>query len=531
MSSFLKTTSTLLAVIASAGSVARPCSAQASQQSARPGFNLFTAQQDVDIGRQSAIEAEKQLHLLNDPNVDRYLARIVQRLAAVAPGAKFPYSIKAVNAPEINAFALPGGPLYINKGTILAAKNEAELAGVLAHEMSHVALRHGTHQASNAYLAQRGLSLLGGLFGKSQGSTDMVNAIGGIGLNTVFLKFSRTAELEADATGADIMARAGYDPIAMATFLATLRAQQGRDPGSVEQFFSDHPAVAERETRIRQLASTMHPTLVAEVGGFSGAQAMLGHQPPYQAPPNTGYGNRGRLDVIDAPAAVTEAPVTVAVPPPAARQVRFTQTSGFFSINRPMNWRPTESTTNLAITLAPDAGVVETSDGNPHVVYGLILNHYAPFGMAPRGDTIGRYTASGVREGTLENATNDLVSMLVRVNPYLQATQNSARPETISGARGYSVLLDGINPLTGENEQVTLFSRALADGHVIYVLGIVPERYAGVAGPTMLRMMRTLVVNDEAGHRAETRRETRTGLQIGGGVTRLPPPPAPPTVR
>lgn len=520
MPRYLTATSGLLVTVLAFGPMIRPCAAQSTGQTAQPGFNLFTAQQDVDIGRQSAMEAEKQLQLLNDPNMNQYLARIVQRLAAVAPGAKFPYTIKAVNAPEINAFALPGGPLYINKGTILAAKNEAELAGVLAHEMSHVALRHGTHQASNAYLAQSGLSLLGGLFGKSQGTTDIVNAIGGIGLNTVFLKFSRTAELEADATGAGIMARAGYDPIAMANFLGTLRAQQGRDPGSVEQFFSDHPAVAERETRIRQLAATTRPTVVAEVGGFSSAQAMLGQQPGYQAPANVASGNRGRLDVIDAPPAVTGAPVTVRVPPPAARQVRFAQTSGLFSINRPINWRPMQSQNSFAVTLAPDAGVIQTGDGNQHVVYGMILNHYAPFGMAVRGDTIGRYTASGPREGTLEDATNDLVSMLLRVNPYLRAEQNSARSETISGGRAYSVRLNGMNPLTGENERVTLFSRALSDGHVIYALGIVPDRYARAAAPAMIRMMRTLVINDAAAHRADTRRDTRTELQIGGGVAR-----------
>ena len=508
MRRFLSTISLLLACVLGLTPMITPCAAQAPQ----PGFNLFSAQQDVDIGRQSAVEAEKQLQLLNDPTTNQYLARIVQRLAAVAPGAKFPYSIKVVNAAEINAFALPGGPLYINRGTIVAAKNEAELAGVLAHEMSHVALRHGTHQASNEYLAQNGLSLLGGLFGKSQGTASTIAAIGGLGLNTLFLKFSRTAELEADAAGASMMARAGYDPIAMANFLGALRAQQGRDPGSVEQFFSDHPAAAERETRIRQLATTTRPSMtVAEVGGFASVRAGLGHQ----ATTTVASSNRGRLDVADAPAAVTDAPVAVTIPPPSSRMVRFTQSARLFALNRPANWRATQSETSNAVTLAPDAGIVQTSDGNEHVVYGMILNHYAPFGMTTRGDTLGSFDVTSAREGTLENATNDLVSMLMRVNRYLRAEQGSARPETVAGARGYSVLLGGVNPFTGENEHVTLFTRALSDGHVIYAIGIAPDRYSASIDPVLVRMMRTLAVNDAAAHQAETRRETQEGLGLG----------------
>jgi predicted Zn-dependent protease len=206
------------------------------------GFNLFSVQQDVEIGRQSAVEAERQLPLLRDRNVDSYLNKIISKLAAKAPGARYPYAIKAVNASEINAFSLPGGPMYVNRGLVEAARSEAELAGVLAHEMSHVALRHGTHQASKAYLGQAGLGILGGLLGKNGNSTaQIVNAVGGLGLNAVFLKFSRDAEYQADQLGAQIMAGAGYNPVAMATLFELLRSEQGRDPGKVEKLFSDHP--------------------------------------------------------------------------------------------------------------------------------------------------------------------------------------------------------------------------------------------------------------------------------------------------
>src|SRR5688572_31140402 len=210
--------------------ITQTADAQVNIKRSPTGFNLFTVQQDVDLGRQSAAKVEKQVPLLNDTRTNTYLTRIVSRLAAQAPGTKYPYTIKAVNANEINAFALPGGPMYVHRGLITTARNEAELAGVLAHEMSHVILRHGTEQASKAYLGEAGLSILGGLVGG--GSTrQIIQAVGGFGLNAAFLKFSRSDELEADALGAEIMAKGGYDPVAMATMFALLRSEQGRDPG------------------------------------------------------------------------------------------------------------------------------------------------------------------------------------------------------------------------------------------------------------------------------------------------------------
>ena len=163
-SSAFRATATLLFASATLAPLAP--GAQVAIKRSPSGFNLFSVQQDIDVGRQSAIEVEKQLPMLNDSRVNRFLSGIISRLATNAPGAKFPYTIEAVNAPEINAFALPGGPMYINRGLVTAARSEAELAGVLAHEMSHVVLRHGTEQASKAYLGQAGLGLLGGLVGK-----------------------------------------------------------------------------------------------------------------------------------------------------------------------------------------------------------------------------------------------------------------------------------------------------------------------------------------------------------------------------
>jgi Zn-dependent protease with chaperone function len=273
------------AVLLSAFVLCAPlAAAQTTTRPASAGFNLFSVEQDIEIGRQSAIEAERQLPLLNNANANRYLGQIVTKLAAQAPGARYPYSIKAVNDPAINAFSLPGGPMYVNRGLVEAARNEAELAGVLAHEMSHVALRHGTHQASKAYLGQAGLGILGGLLGQNGGNTSKIlGAVGGVGLNAAFLKFSREDEFQADQLGAQMMARAGYNPEAMANFFQVLRSQQGRDPGKLEQFFSGHPPSAEREARIRTQATSLQFVPGREVGGFDRMRADLLRNSPAPA--------------------------------------------------------------------------------------------------------------------------------------------------------------------------------------------------------------------------------------------------------
>lgn len=504
-----------LALVAAALLVApaQPLAAQVNSRLASPGFNLFSVSQDVEIGRGSAIEAEKQLKLANDPAANRYLTAVMQRLAAVAPGAKYPYTIKLVVAPEINAFSLPGGPMYVNSGLLAAARNESELAGVLAHEMAHVALRHGTNQASTAYLTKGGLSILGQLLGGGSGnSSSIVNAIGGLGLNTAFLSFSRSAESQADATGADIMARAGYNPVAMADFFDVLRAEQGRDPSKLEQFFSDHPGAAQRSATIRALAQGATVRNVADVGGFASIRSRVSQG----LTTSTASAIPGRLSTPTIEQGTTNAPVVISIAAPSARLVRYRQPSGFLQVNMPSNWQVSQSN-GSALVAAPAGGVVATTDGVQHIVYGVILNHYTPFASYDNA-TVSRYAPF---EGTtatgrdLANATDDLINTIIRSNPYLHAEPNSARAETISGAAGYSVMLTGISPITGQPEQATLFTRGVPDGHVVYGLSIVPASRSGEMDQAMAQLMRSLMVSDAAGHRADAAQNNLRGLRLG----------------
>ncbi len=242
-------------------------------------LNLFSPQQDVEIGRRAAADAERRLRIVRDPVAEGYVNAVVQRLAAVAPGPRFAYRARIVDSPEINAFALPGGYVYVNRGLLGAVRSEDELAGVLAHEISHVAERHGTSQASKAYGAQLGVGLLGQILGGRNNRLSAAEQIvGGLGLNALFLKFSRNAESEADHVGAATMARAGYNPLAMASFFDLLAAQQRSNPGAVSRFFSDHPAPANRAAAIRAEAARLSAGRRAPVGGLQMVQARLGGQ-------------------------------------------------------------------------------------------------------------------------------------------------------------------------------------------------------------------------------------------------------------
>src|SRR5262245_47778020 len=217
----------------------------AAAQNLRPGFNIFSPQQDYEIGRRSALVANRRLPTYTD----EWVTRIGRRLAPTAHGPRFPYEFRVVNDPSINAFALPGGFIYVNRGALTAARTEDEVAAVLAHEIAHVALRHGTNQASKAYIAQAGLNFITGLLGGESQSriAQVMGMIGGFGLNTLFLKHNRMTESEADLLGARMMRSAGYNPYGMIHFLQTI--QRDSSERSVE-FLSSHP---NPENRIAQL--------------------------------------------------------------------------------------------------------------------------------------------------------------------------------------------------------------------------------------------------------------------------------------
>src|SRR5437870_5740369 len=304
--------------------------------------NRYQPADDVRLGRQAAAEAEQQFPLLRDADVTAYVERVGQRLAAAIPPEfqhpEFRYYFKVINASDINAFALPGGPMYVNRGMIEAARNEGEMAGVMAHELSHVALRHGTAQATKA----QKYSILAGILGVG-GAILGGPAVGQIlqgSVGAYFLKFSREYETEADILGSQIMARAGYDPRDLANVFKTLEQQGGGGGG----FLSDHPSPSNRYARINQEAQSLRVNIAARtddrqfrsiqerLNGYPRAQTMAEIQRSGRRYPNqdSGYPNGDRTGYPNTtPGGRVEYPSS-----------RFrTYNEGSFTVSVPDNWR------------------------------------------------------------------------------------------------------------------------------------------------------------------------------------------------
>jgi beta-barrel assembly-enhancing protease len=214
-------------------------------------FSLVSVEDEIQLGRQAQTEVRKQVPEVTDAAVRSYVAGLGRRLAARTSGPKYPYSFTVANYREINAFALPGGPVWIHRGAMAAARNEAQLVGVLAHEIAHISRRHAADQISKQLVANGLIGLLGAVLGNDR-SAQTAQLGARVLAGGYMLKFSRDDEREADDVGAAIMRRAGWDAREMIAFMETLRREQGRDPAAMEVFLSSHPAPGERAQRLRR---------------------------------------------------------------------------------------------------------------------------------------------------------------------------------------------------------------------------------------------------------------------------------------
>src|SRR5262245_27987722 len=347
-----------------------------SQTKIKAGKNSYTLAQDVQLGQEAAAQVRKELPLLKDERVDAWVDKVGKRLASSIPPefahSEFRYTFEVVNQKEINAFALPGGPMFLNRGMIEAAKSEAEVAGVMAHEMSHVALRHGTAQATKAQKFQIG-AIAGQILGAVVGGTagNVIAQGSQFGLGAYFLKYSREYEREADLLGAQIMAKAGYDPRRMADMFRTIE-QQSRGSGGPE-WLSDHPNPANRYDAIQSEAAMLQiqgsPPSQAE---FSNIQSRLRSMPPAYTAEQIARakqqgrrlpgGGGGRTD-DDIPVRARN----VRVSPPSDQYQRV-NVGNFMRMQVPSNWR--EVSGNNSVTFAPEGGYYRSNRGSTGFTHG-----------------------------------------------------------------------------------------------------------------------------------------------------------------
>jgi len=230
------------------------------------GINFFSKEQEVQLGKESADEVRKTMQVIDNKDLTDYINRIGGHLAKSKHAGPYPYTFEVVHDLSINAFALPGGPMFVHTGLIAALDNESELAGVLAHEMSHVALRHGTANASKANMVQLPAALGAQVAGTRGGILGTLAPLGiNAGAQSLLLKYSRSAEKEADLNGAQIMNDVGYDPIQMAKFFEKLEAQGNKDNSKLANFTSDHPTPGNRVQYVTEEAKSLPKTTYSEL--------------------------------------------------------------------------------------------------------------------------------------------------------------------------------------------------------------------------------------------------------------------------
>jgi Zn-dependent protease with chaperone function len=432
--------------------------------------NKYSLKEDIELGQEAAAEARRQLPMLNDSRVDDYVEEVGQALAAGIPAEfrheGFRYTFEVINQKEINAFALPGGPMFLNRGMIEAAETEAQMASVMAHEISHVALRHGTAQATKGQKFQIGAiagQVIGAIVGGAAGS---VIAQGSqFGLSTYFLRYSREYERQADLLGAQIMARTGYDPREMATMFRTIQAQGGR--GGPE-WLSSHPDPGNRSNAITKESAMLTVQGNADTGGFSSIRSRLAGMPPAytaeqiargQARTSGTSGNGGRR---------------VAEVAPPSTQFRTYSPVAFLRVSVPSNWRPV--TGGGGVAYAPDGGYFSTTAGEP------VFTHGIQIGVAQ------------ATTGNLERDTQGLIDSFARSNPQLRATSRAR--EAVGGRTGLTTRLSNLSEATGQPEYVSLSTTHLRDGNLLYVIGVAPEPERVPYDTAFRRVRQLLEIND-----------------------------------
>jgi Zn-dependent protease with chaperone function len=460
-----------------------------------PGATGMNRQQQQQLGLQAMGEVYKQMPVLPDSSPEtQYIQHLGRKLAGVIPADRsWPYQFHVIPATDINAFALPGGPIFVNIGTITAADNEAQLAGVLAHEMSHVYMQHSAKQAPKATTAQIIAGLAGAVLPQS-GLGNLGRMGIQIGAGTMLMKYSRGDEAQADSVGAIIMYRAGYNPQAMADFFETLQKKYG---GGGPQFLSDHPNPGNRTASVqREIQNWPRKNYVSNSPEFASTKQDAAHVKAYSAQEIANGAKAGtweqqnrKNNVVPASGSTSSNQGSGAgsgsgsgsgtgeeATDVAFKQIKpsgnFAQHEGQgYTVSYPDNWK-VNGDQNTTI-IAPPSGASDTG-----IAYGVVL------GTRPESGG-----------SSLDDATRQLAEGLAQDNPGMKV---SGEPKNIdvNGMQGRSLELLGNSPLQLNGkplpERDLLVAVPRAQGGLVYLVFISPDRDYNQLHPTYQKMLDSL---------------------------------------
>jgi len=446
--------------------------------------NKYKTADDVRLGDKAAAETEQQFPILNDEALTRYLETVGQRLVNAIPPEfqhpEFNYRFELVNASDINAFALPGGPMFVNRGMIQAAKNEGEVAGVMAHEISHVALRHGTAQATKQGSLGNQLGMLGMILGGAVVGGQAGAQLGQMGAQAWMTKYSREYETQADLLGARIMASAGYDPRDLANMFQTIASQGG---SGAPQWLSSHPDPGNRYNKINQEAQYLKVsgTPLKLTPQFQQAKRKLDRMPPapsmqqiqqeYQRTGRVIGGDPGRGGGTRSPEQdpMAGGRYLRTVAGPSAQTKEFSGGS-WISLSVPSNWEQFAS--QGQVIFAP-AGAY----GDHGITHGAML--------------IVKQASS--RDGL--QATQSSINELVQGNQYLRQ-QGSISRGYLSGMPAYVARLSGQSDITGQTEVVTVYATLMKSGELFSIATVAPQAESYRYDAAFKGLINSLRLND-----------------------------------
>jgi Zn-dependent protease with chaperone function len=447
------------------------------QTPVKPPKNKYTPEQDVQIGEKAAAEVRHSYPLIKNPEIQRYMATLGERLVEAAPpelnNPAYQYSFTPVNVKEINAFALPGGPMFINRGMIDSAQSEGEVVGVMAHELSHVLLRHGTANATKAQGFQLGAlagAIAGAVVGGGLGS--VISQGSQFGLGTWLLRYSREYEKQADILGAQMMARAGYDPRDLARVFENIERHSG---GGSPQWMSDHPNPGNRSQYIAQEAAMLHVAPAhRDSAELQRVKSMMASLPPAksmaQVEREASNGGSGRDSGSNEPVSVGEIGEPVPAPSASYRPVKG---GNVFQAAVPTNWYALSS--QNSIKFVPKNGYGQLNGKS-------VFTHGAEVGVMR------------AQSRDLSEATDAVLESLASTNPDLRDVQPPRQVQLAQRTAIHHQLTN--RSATGDREQVNFVTTFLADGNLFYYVTVVPaDEASGYAG-TFQRIAESIRLTD-----------------------------------